>query len=86
MNGRTRRRDTTREWKTKIEEITMPDDPKIKGPQDRKRINIQERYEVNYWSKKLGVSPDSLRDAVKAVGTSVDKVREYIEKRKSKAA
>ncbi len=64
----------------------MPDDPKIKGAQDRKRINIHESYEVAYWTKTLRVTPEELRDAVSAVGTSVEKVREYLNKKKSKAA
>ncbi len=64
----------------------MPDDLGKKGAQDRKRINIHESYEMEYWTKALGVSPDQLRDAVSAVGTSVEKVKEYLKKKKSKAA
>ncbi len=64
----------------------MPDDTKIKRAQDRKRINVHEKYEVEYWTKTLGVSPDQLRDAVNTVGTSVEKVREYLKKKEGKAA
>ncbi len=64
----------------------MPDDPEIKGPQDQKRINIQEPYEVQYWTRVLGVSRDQLRIAVEAVGTSAEKVREYLKGKESRAA
>jgi uncharacterized protein DUF3606 len=46
----------------------MSDDPKKKGQHDRSRINPSEDYEVRYWSKKFGVSPDELKAAVKKVG------------------
>ncbi len=59
----------------------MPDNTKIKGSQDRKRINIHESYEVEYWTKTFGVSPDELRVAVGVVGTSAEKVRKYLEKK-----
>ncbi|MDB6135350.1 MAG: hypothetical protein JWM59_3593, partial [Verrucomicrobiales bacterium] len=34
----------------------MSDNPKDRGPQDRSRINVNEDYEVRYWTKELGVS------------------------------
>lgn len=49
-----------------------------RGPQDRNRINLGEDYEVRYWSRQLGVSADALADAVKKVGPSADKVREFL--------
>jgi hypothetical protein len=40
------------------QEQDMADDDKIQpGGQDRTRININEGYEVQDWSKKFGVSP-----------------------------
>ena len=42
----------------------MPDDKTKRGPQDRGKINVQEKYEMDYWSKKFGVTPDQLRNAV----------------------
>lgn len=46
-----------------------------KVKQDRKRINPEERWERSYWSKKLGISADKLRDYVKRFGNSVSKAR-----------
>jgi Protein of unknown function (DUF3606) len=39
----------------------MADDRTLKGPQDRTRISLSEDYEVRYWCKKFGVTPDVLR-------------------------
>ena len=49
----------------------MADNPQKRGPQDRNKINLNEEYEVQYWSKKFGVTPEQLREAVAKVGTSV---------------
>lgn len=56
----------------------MPDNLKIREPEDRTKINIHEVWEVEYWSKKFGVSPAKLREAVQRVGVSVDKVRAFL--------
>jgi len=47
------------------------------APQDAKRINGNEDYELRYWSEKYGVSPERLRTAVQRVGVmAVDVERE----------
>jgi len=56
----------------------MADDKNIRGPQDRSRINLSEDYEVQYWTKELGVSKDELtRLALKHEG-SAEAVREAL--------
>jgi Protein of unknown function (DUF3606) len=57
---------------------TMADDKKIKDYRDRVRINVNEPYEVEYWSKKFKVTPAKLRAAVKTVGVSVKKVEAHL--------
>ena len=52
----------------------MSDDKTKRGLQDRTKINVHEKYELDYWTKKFGVSPDELRDAVSRVGTSAEAV------------
>lgn len=52
----------------------MPDDKSNRGGQDRSRINLSEEYEVQYWTKKFGVSKEELQRAVKKVGVEADKV------------
>lgn len=58
----------------------MADDKSKTGGQDRKRINLNEDYEVRDWTKSLGVTEQQLRDAVKAVGDSAEKVREHLKR------
>ncbi|MCW1912977.1 DUF3606 domain-containing protein [Luteolibacter sp. GHJ8] len=58
----------------------MSDDKSKTGGPDRERINTNEDYEVRNWSKKLGVTPDQLKDAVKKVGPMVDDVRRELGK------
>jgi hypothetical protein len=46
----------------------MVDDRKMRGSHDRQRINIHERYEVEYWTSKWHVSREQLAEAVEKVG------------------
>ena len=50
------------------------------GSPDRDRINVNEEYELQYWSEKFNVSRDRLKEAVAAAGTSVKAVQEYLNK------
>ena len=50
------------------------------GSPDRDRININEDYELQYWSEKFGISRDELKAAVEAAGTQVKDVEEYLNK------
>lgn len=50
------------------------------GAPDRNLINVNEDYELRYWSEKFGISRDELREAVKQAGTSVEKVKAYLNK------
>jgi hypothetical protein len=56
------------------------DDKKKTGSPDSKFINVNEDYEVAYWTKELGISKEKLEVAVKAAGTSVSAVKEYLNK------
>jgi hypothetical protein len=58
----------------------MVDDRRIRGLQDRARINMKEDYEVRYWANALGVSRDELAAAVEKVGDSVRAVRQELGK------
>ena len=59
----------------------MADNLNERGPQDRTRINVNEDWEVRYWSNELGVSADRLRELVKQHGVSADAVRRALGKR-----
>jgi hypothetical protein len=54
---------------------------KNRGPQDRARINLSEEHEVRYWTRALGVDKERLAAAVKAVGSSAERVREHLKSR-----
>jgi len=56
----------------------MSDDKSKSGGQDRKRISVNEDYEVRDWSKKFGVTPDELKAAVKAVGSDAAAVEAHL--------
>jgi hypothetical protein len=56
------------------------DDKTKTGSPDRKMINLNENYEVEYWTKELSVSREKLKEAVAAAGTSAAAVREYLNK------
>ena len=52
----------------------MADDRNIRGAADRSRINMQEDYEVRYWTEKWSVTREQLAAAVRAVGVMVKDV------------
>ena len=56
----------------------MADNRDQPGGQDRKRINVNEQYEVQDWAKKFGVSADKLKEAVQAAGTWSDDVEKHL--------
>jgi hypothetical protein len=58
----------------------MSDNLNIRQPQDPTKINTHEEWELEYWSKKWSVSKDQIKQAVKAVGNSTEKVRHYLGK------
>jgi hypothetical protein len=59
----------------------MPDDKSKKGARDRDRINVHEKYEVQYSTKKFGVSEEELRAAVDRAGTSAAAVERDLKKK-----
>jgi hypothetical protein len=59
----------------------MADDKNKTGAQDDQRINVNQDYEVRYWTKELGCTEDELKKAVKAVGPMVKDVRKHLGKK-----
>lgn len=56
------------------------DDLDLKIPEDCSKISTTEDWEVKYWTKTLGCTKQELIDAVKVVGHSAEKVKEYLGK------
>jgi hypothetical protein len=52
----------------------MSDSKEQTGGQDRKRINVNQDYELRDWAKKFNVSPDELKKAVGKVGDRAEAV------------
>lgn len=56
----------------------MSDDTSKRGPADRQRVNVNEDYEVRYWTEKWNVSEERLRRAVDAAGVMADDVEAWL--------
>ena len=46
----------------------MSDNLKINQPGDPTKINVNQQWEIDFWTKTLGVSEMQLRNAVRVVG------------------
>jgi len=60
----------------------MTDNLRKRRPQDARRINIHEPWEMGWWCKELKVNCDRIEAAVRAVGTSATAVRRHLPKSK----
>jgi hypothetical protein len=58
----------------------MSDNLKRRQPEDPRKININQDWEVKEWTKQLGVSEEKLKAAVKAVGPLVTDVKKHLKK------
>jgi hypothetical protein len=62
------------------EQTHVSDDTMKRDYRDRDRINVHEDYEVRYWSKELGVTPEKLKQTVEKVGVMSSDVRKALGK------
>jgi hypothetical protein len=60
----------------------MSDDKSKRGPADRSRVAGGEKWEVSYVAKKLNVSEQAVKEAIKKVGPSRERVEAELKKRK----
>jgi hypothetical protein len=56
----------------------MSDNLNNRGPQDRARINLNESWEIAYWTKELGVTKEELEKVVQKAGPAVSAVRQAL--------
>jgi 3-oxoacyl-[acyl-carrier-protein] synthase III len=56
----------------------MSDSKLNRGEPDRSKINMNEDYEVQYWTKHLGISREKLQQVVEKVGNSAAAVRKEL--------
>ncbi len=59
-------------------EIFMPDSLRKNRAGDAKRVNVHEKWEVDYWSRKFGVSEARLKQAAHAVGPMAANIQRYL--------
>jgi len=48
------------------------------GPRDRVSINMNEPFEIRYWSKEFNVSVNQLKALVDKVGSDTDAIRQEL--------
>lgn len=56
----------------------MADDPSKTGTDDDIRVNVSQRWERDYWTRKLGCTAPELRAAAKAAGPMVNDIRKHL--------
>jgi hypothetical protein len=49
-------------------------------PADLQRVNVTRHNDIRYWAREFKCTPDQLRNAVKAVGSSAAAVKAYLVK------
>jgi Protein of unknown function (DUF3606) len=49
-------------------ETPMADNTQARGGSDRKRINVNQDYELRDWARKLDATPEQIKQAVAQVG------------------
>ena len=58
----------------------MSDDTTIPGPEDTRSVNRNQRWELDYWSKKLGCSVEQLKTIIDQVGPKVKDIEKALGK------
>lgn len=58
----------------------MPDNKKLKGPPDNKRVDVNDPNEVRNWTKSFSCTSTELKKAVQQVGTSAAAVKKHLKK------
>jgi hypothetical protein len=56
----------------------MADDLKNRGPADRDRVNVNEDWELRYWTGRFACTQEELKAAVRAVGSMRDDVERHL--------
>lgn len=64
--------------------VKIMDNLQRPGPEDPKKINVNQPWEIDYWTKELGISKEKLRSLVKKVGPEVSNVKEELKREKNR--
>lgn len=68
-----------------MEEPSRPEETKTIGDHDRLNINTSDAPGMRYWSDRLSVTEEDLREAVEAAGHTLGDVRRYLAEKKAGA-
>lgn len=63
----------------------MADDKDLRDGRDRSRVSGSEDYELQHLAEKLNVSTDEVRRAIEQVGSSREKVEEFLRRNQRNA-
>jgi hypothetical protein len=55
--------------------FSMPDHVSKRGPSDRTRVEVNEKWEVDFWCKRFRCTETELKDAVKLIGPMATAVK-----------
>jgi hypothetical protein len=58
----------------------MSDNKNQRNAQDSGRVNVNEEYEISYWTKKFNCTKAQLIEAVNRVGTSSEQVEQFLKR------
>ena len=58
----------------------MADDISPRHGQDRHRIDVDDQEDIRYWTERLGVTEEELRNAVHTAGIQIDDIRRHLGK------
>ena len=58
--------------------------PKERGYSDKARIDLNQSFQVAYWSERFGISEQELSQAVLAAGSLARKVADYLRSRETR--
>jgi hypothetical protein len=56
----------------------MPDNTQRRRPEDPTKININQSWEIGYWTQRLSISESQLRTAVRHAGPLVVDVQRWL--------
>jgi len=56
----------------------MSDDLTRRRPEDPNKINVNQSWEIDYWTKKFGIDVATLKKAVSIVGPMVIDVEKWL--------
>lgn len=58
----------------------MSDDKNKQDARDRNQVAGNEDYEIDYLVKKLGVTREQVKEAIKAVGNNREQIEAYLKR------